>query len=547
MTTRRAFLIAGAGTVAATVAGCGGGSDAATQQAPDVLQPTPPPNTPLPPPTTPPPPPTNPPPTPTALEDPALIFDGPGGITGTHLYQTLQPWKNRGGDWLDADGVPQGPKAFGEVLLATGQTGQVVVDVTSLVVQGGEPSLVLRAIPTSGMGPIFSFSARESGSDPKLAVTYTDGTTDSIPVMYDAECNTSTAYSLGGNPVMNMSGSNAYLRFPAPRMTVRSAKLVMNASINTGGKLGVYKFALFRDPKPTDTFTLKGDPRVFMETECFDDAPFYVKTRVFGGPAPSIPDDWQQRAIVAVEGGGRALQVTFDPRGSSALNASVCFPKFDEADEAAWEFDIRLMPDMLTGLADGIKLFAGCSSSTKNDDAYFSNWAGTKTPGRCGTLLAGNGGSKAHGNDGWSHRWDLWNTPAAPHPLHGRFLPMQYAYWPGQSDFYGDPWSWTLTHGSLQVGTWYTISQRCKVNTCVGTNFQQDAEFDGYINHALAVRKRGYYQRTTDTPLIALPPYNVRSKLAIGRIWLNAYHGGTSVPKARCSFQVRNFRVAKFA
>ena len=205
------------------------------------------------------------------------------------------------------------------------------------------------------------------------------------------------------------------------------------------------------------------------------------------------------------------------------------------------------MPDMLTGLADGVKLFAGCSSSTKNDDAYFAGWAGTKTPGRCGTLLAGNGGSKSHGYDGWSHRWDSFNTPPAPHPLHGKFMPMQYVYWPGQFDFYGDPWEWGLQNRSLQAGEWYTITQRCKVNTCVGTNFKKDAEFDGYINHKLALRKRGFYQRTTDTPLIALPPYNVRSKLAIGRIWLNTYHGGTALPLARCSFQVRNFRAAKFA
>jgi len=458
----------------------------------------------------------------------------------------LLPWKNPGGDWLDADGVPQGSRPFGEALLKTGQSGEFVVDLTRLVVQGKEPSLVLRAAATSGMGPIFFFSTRESGQGPRLAVTYVDGATDFISVMYDSECNLSTAYSIGSKTSMMVSGSNAYLRFPAPTRPVASAKLVLNGSINTGGKLAVYKFALFRDPPPTDKFVLKGDPRVFFETECFDDAPFYVRTRIFGGPPPSIFDDLHQRAVVDVEG-GRALQVTFDPRSSSALSASVCFPNFDEADEAAWEFDIRLLPDMLTGLADGVKLFAGCSSSTKNDDAYFAGWAHTNTPGRCGTLLAGNGGSKSHGNDGWSHRWDMWNTPPAPHPLYGRFMPMQYAYWPGQSDFYGDPWSWNLTHGSLKVNEWYTITQRCKVNTCVGTDWKADAEFDGYINHALALRKRGFYQRTTDTPLIALPPYNVRSKLAIGRIWLNTYHGGTSLPLARCSFQVKNFRAAKFA
>jgi hypothetical protein len=124
---------------------------------------------------------------------------------------------------------------------------------------------------------------------------------------------------------------------------------------------------------------------------------------------------------------------------------------------------------------------------------------------------------------------------------------MQYVYWPGQFDFYGDPWEWGLQNRSLQAGEWYTITQRCKVNTCVGTDFKKDAEFDGYINQKLALRKRGFYQRTTDRPLIALPPYNVRSKLAIGRIWLNTYHGETALPLARCSFQVRNFRAAKFA
>lgn len=546
--TRRRFLIAGPGAIAAVTAACGGGGDGGSTAAPPVPGPTPPAPDPTPPAPTPPEPvpPVAPPPVVPGGEDPLLIYDRTGGITDTHVYSRLIAWKNRGGDWLDANGVAQGPKPFGEAVLGTGQSGRTSIDVTPLVVQGSEPSLVLRAIANSGMAPLFRVAARESGTGAAILVVHTDGSSESLPVAYDAECNTTTAYELGGNPSMTVGGSSAYLRFPAPVKPVRQAKLVLDATVNTGGKLVVYKFAVHRDPKPADTLTLKGDPRVFFETECFDDAPYYIRTRIFGGPPPAIPDEWNQRAVVGVEG-GRALQVTFDPRGSSALSASVCFPNFDEADEAAWEFDIRLMPDLLTGLADGIKLFAGCSSSTKNDDAYFAGWAGTNTPGRCGTLLAGNGGSKAHGNDGWSLRWDSWNSPPAPHPLHGRFLPMQYAYWPEQADYYGDPWSWNLQHTSLEVGRWYTITQRCKVNTCAGTAYAKDAEFDGYIDHRLALRRRGFYLRTTDTPLIALPPYNVRSKLAIGRIWLNSYHGGTSVPKARCSFQVRNFRVARLA
>jgi hypothetical protein len=40
--------------------------------------------------------------------------------------------------------------------------------------------------------------------------------------------------------------------------------------------------------------------------------------------------------------------------------------------------------------------------------------------------------------------------------------------------------------------------------------------------------------------------YDVKSQLRIGRIWLNTYHGGLALPAARCSFQVRNLRVAQF-
>jgi hypothetical protein len=552
MTTRRTFLIAGVGAFAVPLTACGGGDSESTDLADPAT--TPPQAPPIPPPPPEPPPPGPEPPStasPPGYEDPIVIYDGKLGITGTNLYATLLPWKNPLGDWFDALGVAQGTKPFGQATVATNQTAPVTINVTSLVTLGGEPSLVLRVPASGAFAPMLVFRSRESGSGPRLAVTYTDGTTGSIPVMYDADCNLSTAYELGSRPTLTLtpSGSNVYLRFPKPAKTVASATLVLQVDrIPQGGQIAVYRFALHRDPVPADRFTLKGDPRVFLETESFEDAPFYLRAQIFGDvPHSYLIDTYHQRAAVDVEGGGRALQVTFDPRVNAALTASVCFPNFDEANEAAWEFDIRLMPDMLGGLQDGIKCFAGCSSSTKNDDAYFATWSGTRTPGRCGTLLAGNGGAKAHGYDGWSMRWDAWNSPPAPHPLHGRFMPMQYVYWPEQIDFYGDPWSWRLNRASLQAGQWYTITQRAKVNSCVGTDWEPDAELDGYIDHVPALRRRGFYLRTTDTPLIAKPPYNVRSKLAIGRIWLNTYHGGTSLPLARCSLQVRNFRAAKFA
>jgi hypothetical protein len=71
----------------------------------------------------------------------------------------------------------------------------------------------------------------------------------------------------------------------------------------------------------------------------------------------------------------------------------------------------------------------------------------------------------------------------------------------------------------------------------------------------LTHRRRGYYYRTTNDPLIMHAPYNVqegvtynvRSTHLWGSGWLNAYAGGLLLPLSRCSFQVRNLRVAKFA
>jgi len=157
----------------------------------------------------------------------------------------------------------------------------------------------------------------------------------------------------------------------------------------TGGAINVYQFAWggISIAGPADTLSLKGDPRVFLETESFKDIPGYLKAMIFGDPVHGIGlDAYNQKAIVDTPV-GRALQVTFDPRVNSALTAAIPFPNGEEVDEAAWEFEARFLPDMLTGLTQGFKFFAGASSSTKPDDAHFSSIWKTQV-GRAGTLLA---------------------------------------------------------------------------------------------------------------------------------------------------------------
>ena len=505
-------------------------------------------------------------PAPVGAQNPLLVYDGGIGLTRDSLYLRLIQWRNKGGDWLDAEGTPQGAVPFASASISKGRTDPVRLDATRLVQTqaAGDPVQVcVRATA------LMSFRSRAyGGQGPALEVTYQDGTTATLHAVADAECNISTAYELGGNQTLGLSYSNkAYIRFPAPAQAVTSAVLVLTPSyINESGRVDLYRFAVHMDRlsivEPYNPMTA-----CFLETECFarEDVLYATYAGIFGDAAHPRPDaPWNQRAIVDVEGGGKALQVTFDPRGSSALSASVAFPDHREADEAEWEFDIRLMPDMLTGCRDGFKLFAGVTSCTKSDDAYFASWtgAGSDGIGRYGTLLAGNGGSKAHGNDGWSLRFDSWNTPPEGHPMRGRYLPMQYAYHPEQYDYYGDGWSYDGQNTAFVSGQWHTVRQRAKINTCTPLGLGRydglfDAEFDAWLDGLPVLRKRGFRLRTTMQPLIgqqvgkagSSPYYCVpNTKLAIGRIWLNTYHGGTTTPLARCSFQVRNFkaRVIKY-
>lgn len=497
-------------------------------------------------------------PAPSGAENPLLVYDGSIGLTRDSLYLKLINWQNTGGDWTDSEGTAQGSAPFAQARVVKASADAVRLDATRLVQSFALGEDIQVCVRSSA---IMSFRSRAYASlGPALDVTYTDGTTATLYAVADAECNPSTAYEMGGNPALGLSYSvKAYIRFPAAAKQVASATLVLVPNyINETGNVSLYRFALHLDRlQVIEPYTPLTD--CFVETEAFrkGTVPYPTYARIARESGVAIPDAaWKQWEWVPVDG-GEALQITFDPRGSSALNSSIPFPGGDEVDEVVWEFDIRMMPDMLTGARDGFKLFAGVSSKTKSDDNYFVNWC--KTPellGTFGTLAAGNGGSKANGYDGWSLRFDAWNSPPDGHPMRGRFLPMQYAYHPEQIDYYGDPWSYSGQNTAFVVGQWHTVRQRAKINTVIhtgmgGLDVRKDAELDAWLDGLPVLRKRNFRLRTTLWPVIgrmtgspgASPYYCVpRTNLAIGRIWLNAYHGGTTTPLARCSFQVRNFR-----
>ncbi len=496
-------------------------------------------------------------------EDIITIYDGPkntvgsppGGISKKMLYQNWLPWKNVGGDWVDAAGTSQGIAPYFTLSPTTGEVGKIQADVSSLFRQ--DTRMLLRGVGTETC----VFVARGAGQSGPVVIYDTPGGKVISPCIADAECNPSTDYELGDNPTFSVSSADGvYIAFPEAPADWAKATLELTISKEwTGGKINGFKFAWGGLPpmsNPTETLSLKGDPRVFFETADFTDIPPWLQHQIFGDPTHSLAlDTYKQKNLVKDEDGNTVLQLTFDPHLNGCLAATIPFPNGDEADEAAVEFEMRFMPDMLVGLRQGFKCFAGFRSATKPDDAYFCAVNPGTQVGRFGTLLAGNGGAKSHGNDGWSTRFDMSMSPAPDHPMYGHFGPYQYVYWPEQADFYGDPHLWNGAGFTPRAGEWHRYTTHLKVNSCVGTVFQRDASIAMWIDGALAHRWDNFYLRNTDDPLIMHAPYNVqegktydvRSKLRIGSVWLNAYHGGTALPLARCSYQIRNLRVAKFA
>ena len=136
----------------------------------------------------------------------------------------------------------------------------------------------------------------------------------------------------GPQPTWTVSSVNGvYISFPPPPAGWTKATLVLSLNkVWTGGAINVYQFAWggISIAGPADTLSLKGDPRVFFETESFEDIPGYLKAVIFGDPVHGIGLGCStSRRPSSTRQVGRALQVTFDPRVNGALTAAIPFPE----------------------------------------------------------------------------------------------------------------------------------------------------------------------------------------------------------------------------
>lgn len=463
------------------------------------------------------------------------IDESTEGLTADWLYAHWYRWRNPRGDWVDAAGRQQGYQAFGASVAAA--QGPLRIDVTRAIQAGQPVQLVLRTSSPDGGAVVASRNAREVTRRPFLAITPPGSKPVLLDALSDAEADASTVTARGAEPLMKISAdTQVFMAFPPVDFKPASAMLVLQVEqlIGQGGRLEVYRMASPRLPDDPSRVSLEGDPRVFFRSAAFEEPLFEAIFNARGS------NNFEQRRVVDTDR-GRALELSFDPRTSLALDASVAF--VPEATEAAFEYDLKVLPGFAP--SDGGKM-PGWSSRTKPDDKTslsrnkaFAGWP----PGSMGTLLAGKGGDRVNGHDGWSLRGGYIVPWAARHPLHGQMGLTTYAYHAAMQDQYGDQWPWSQWGpSSAVIGRWQRIHQRLRVNT----PGKRDGLLEARIDGRLVFRKTDVYLR--DGQRWDLNDLGVATEGGIGRVWLNVYHGGTAVPPTRfAAMLLRNLKVARLA
>jgi len=434
----------------------------------------------------------------------------PNGATRDYYNRAgLLAWKNYLGDWRDAKNVAQGNAAYATTTLEDDDTARSVEwDVTALVrewVEGRFPNqgMLLRGV--EGQGSHHFRSRQWSGADehPRLVVTTPQGT-QSLAPQADTYLEPSTYRSQGHSETLKvaMKSSPALLRFDLAEIPagtqITKAVLRLHTFAQYGGPMvvGVFRCAQGHDvpeqaprlglaAKYSHDRGIERDPDVIFaarfESEDWSDAWTYA-----AGSLEPVAADPKHRFEPLQ---GRALRVKMAEGSNGAMNVTYKFMKETgrEPEEIYFRYYLRLADDWRQTLEGG------------------------KMPGVSGTYgIAGWGGRRSDGTDGWSARGAYSHTISEDNPLAGTTPIGTYCYHADQPGTYGDIWLWQQGYrGFLENNCWYCVEQFVKLNT----PGKRDGVIRAWIDGRPAFEKTDVRFRHVE-------------KLKIEQIWMNVYHGG---------------------
>lgn len=472
------------------------------------------------------------------------LWDGPSGATANSWNAALLvPWANQSGDWTDADGAPQGQRAF-----ATSPVDAkvpAVLDLTSLVqdwMTHGNTGLMLVA----GAGE-FSFASRESETPPLLHVATDAGEWDA-PCKADTQLDASTISSLGGRASFRVSRSvHAAVQFDLSQVkgNVQAARLTLTPLSVSSGKplVGAYRLLpprVLADEATSPELGLASavdyDKGLANHPDVLYAGDFAEGYERFFSKSFENPETYQaEPELQSTSVRGFFGQERLGSCGSSHRFSSA---KETEPEELYFRYYVMLEEDWGSPV-DGNKMpgLAG----------RYGDWTGKYWNPACG-----NGGSRTTGlvsQSGVRCGWSMRGHIHVPHPTdanpYAGYSPLgTYAYHVDQAGDTGDAWRWgtkAAGYPVLKHGRWYSIEQYVKVNSIVGP-FDSLGNGVGQKDGILRVWVNGVrvFEKTD---------LRVRQNalIKIDDVWLNWYHGGTepTPPGGTYHYRMSNTVVAR--
>jgi len=439
----------------------------------------------------------------------------PGGSNGaTRDYYNraaLLPWEHFMGDWRDREGKAQGDTPFATAEVAENDGEVVVIDVTALVhrwLQGDFQNQGFFLRHMEGPGYVVFASREHSQQDqrPQLVLSGERSTAKLTPEA-DTYLTASTYRSQGDGEGLRVSNSpnHALLRFDLSGVKtigeLDEAVLRLHPTRRSRSlTVGVFRCAQGRDVAPSEpTLGLAarypGDEGITADADVVFAADF---------ESPQWNERWTQAAkmevldTVAADAerkfeplSGKALRVRIAKGATGALNTLFKFQKEtgEEPEAMYFRYYLRL------------------------GDDWNQTVQGGKLPGFSGTYgVAGWGGRKSNGENGWSARGLFKLTIPADNPLSGKTPIGTYCYHADMRGFYGTNWIWSRGYrGYLENNRWYCLEQYLKLNT----PGKPDGVLRAWVDGRPAFEKTDIRFRLLD-------------RLKIEQVWMNVYHGGTT-------------------
>ena len=488
--------------------------------------------------------------------------DSAGATRDYYNRAALLKWRHAMGDWRDANNEPQGPVPYAVSTVTADRKAQTLEwDVTKLVrewLDGTYPNqgVLLRAVK-GGVSARFRSRESEQGDQrPQLEIVMGQHPVN-LPAAADTSLQASTYRGFGGAAELQVSGQSAHtlLRFDlkdvAPTRWSENGTASENGTGSGSWMPGACPISV---PGASENGTGSGSrtPGACpISGHSVDRATLRLYSHQQSGTGSTeigvFRCDQGQQVPPTAATLGLAARYPAD-QGISADRDVIFFTDF-ESDEWAKEWTLAANLDVidttksdpgrkfepLSGKALRVKIAEGATGALNTlykfqkqvgrepEEIYFryylrlaDDWnqtvQGGKMPGISGTYgVAGWGGRKSDGTDGWSARGAFHLTIPKDNPLSGLTPIGTYCYHADMPGTYGDIWIWENGYrGFLQNNRWYAVEQHLKLNR----PGEKDGVLRAWVDGRLAFEKSDIRFRHSD-------------RLKIEQVWMNVYHGGT--------------------